>query len=227
MPFESEHDCNIWLKAFMTIVPFKGTGKTTLVSNLVRLLSTEARVLGFFTEEVRKPGIQGRFGFDIVSIKDPSVRLPLARLTAESSGRLPTVGRYSVLVDQFEKLAIPCLQVNVCYYLSIPLGLQESLDIMIRSLEDTADTELPLIVFIDEIGKMEAKSRSFCMKLDEVLSATRRSNLSCPVCVVATIPASTHPDGKRGIYLVDNLLEQPGTVVHEVRHRHFPLTVFL
>lgn len=78
---------------------------------------------GFYTEEVR--GVDGqRTGFDIVSICG-SRRGQLARENTSFKG--PKVGKYTVLVDEFESIAIPILQ--------------------------TKNLKAGQILFIDEIGK--------------------------------------------------------------------------
>ena len=64
-------------------------------------------MLGFYTEEIRD-AIGVRMGFDIISLEDENNRQPLAR--ANSAERGPKVGKYTVLLPQFESVAIPCLR---------------------------------------------------------------------------------------------------------------------
>ena len=82
-----------------------GIGKTTLVKHLAESLSKSGRtVCGFYTNEVRESG--SRIGFDVVSIPSQESR-PLARESSHVKG--PKVGKYSVLLSDFEAIALPCL----------------------------------------------------------------------------------------------------------------------
>ena len=63
-------------------------------------------VLGFYTEEIR--GSNGaRLGFDVVSLDNELNRKPLARENSEIIG--PKVGKYTVMLGDFESIALPCL----------------------------------------------------------------------------------------------------------------------
>uniref|UniRef100_A0A0V0J8W7 Uncharacterized protein n=1 Tax=Schistocephalus solidus TaxID=70667 RepID=A0A0V0J8W7_SCHSO len=108
-------DYNMFSKKGVHHSAVVGTGKTTLVSRLAKVLKERATVLGFITEEVRDIGT-GRLGFDIVQLYD-NKRGSLARLqtffrSPGDFGYLPRVGRYYVTVSEFEKIAIPCLEVS-------------------------------------------------------------------------------------------------------------------
>ena len=82
-----------------------GIGKTTIIKNLYKRLSSP--MLGFYTEEIRDAnGV--RMGFDIISLEDENNRQPLARVNSAERG--PKVGKYTVLLPQFESVAIPCLR---------------------------------------------------------------------------------------------------------------------
>ena len=82
-----------------------GFGKTTLVQKLHKNLNKN--VLGFYTEEIR--GSNGaRLGFDVVSLENERNRKPLARENSETIG--PKVGKYTVMLSEFESIALPCLQ---------------------------------------------------------------------------------------------------------------------
>ncbi len=103
-----------------------GIGKTTIVKKVLSRLDRPA--FGFFTEEVREHN--RRIGFDIVTLSGR--RGILARIDQRSSIH---VGRYSVLLRDLEKIAIPEL---------------------IRGLN-----EINSLIVIDEIGKMELFSELF------------------------------------------------------------------
>ena len=64
-------------------------------------------MLGFYTEEIRD-AICVRMGFDIISFENENNRQPLARVNSAERG--PKVGKYTVLLPQFESVAIPCLR---------------------------------------------------------------------------------------------------------------------
>ena len=116
-----------------------GIGKTTLIRAILEQLE-EVRCAGFYTEEKRHGG--QRIGFKIVTLDGREG-------TLASIGREePTVARYSIHVEEFEKLALPQL--------------------------DPETTPADLYV-IDEIGKMELLSQKFRNKVIDLLA--RPSNL--------------------------------------------------
>ena len=125
------------MRLFLTGIP--GIGKTTLIRAVLGQLQ-EVNCSGFYTEEKRHGG--QRIGFKIVTLDGQEG-------TLASIGREePTVGRYSVHVEEFEKLALPQL--------------------------DPETTPADLYV-IDEIGKMELLSQKFRNKVIDLLA--RPSNL--------------------------------------------------
>jgi nucleoside-triphosphatase len=120
------------MRLFLTGNP--GVGKTTLVRAIVERLE-EVTCAGFYTEEKRQRG--QRIGFRVITLDGQEGSL--ASLGREK----PTVGKYSIRVDEFEKLVLPEL--------------------------DTAVTAADLYV-IDEIGKMELLSRHFRNRIIELLA---------------------------------------------------------
>jgi len=113
-----------------------GVGKTTLMERVVEKLQHSLRLAGFTTTEVRSPEGE-RLGFDIVTVEGK--RSELARVGFRSPVR---VGRYSVNLEAFERLALP------------ELGRRD----------------VDLIV-IDEIGKMECASGRFRRAVEDALDA--------------------------------------------------------
>ena len=82
-----------------------GVGKTTLVQKLYKTIKKP--VFGFYTEEIRGSN-DTRLGFDVVSFDHERNRKPLAREHSEEMG--PKIGKYTVLLTEFESIALPCLQ---------------------------------------------------------------------------------------------------------------------
>ncbi|EFJ49472.1 hypothetical protein VOLCADRAFT_80686 [Volvox carteri f. nagariensis] len=115
-----------------------GVGKSTLCQRVIRQTS-EMVWAGFYTAELRNE--QGeRLGFDVVTL-DGS-RGPLARV---GKGRGPSVGKYTVELSSFERLALPALNVS---------------------------TRRPTLLLVDEIGKMELFSRAFFPAVRAALDST-------------------------------------------------------
>jgi len=120
------------MRLFLTGNP--GVGKTTLIRAVVERLNGITSA-GFYTEEIRQGG--RRTGFRIVTLDGHAGTL------ASSGKQPPTVGKYSIHVDEFEKL--------VSRYL------------------DPATTFVDLYV-IDEIGKMELLSSQFRTRIIALLA---------------------------------------------------------
>lgn len=126
------------MRIFLTGYP--GIGKTTVIrATLGRLQGIQCA--GFYTEERRHGG--QRIAFKILTLD--GIEGTLASIEA---GRSPTVGRYTVHIDEFERLALPLIDPEI--------------------------TAADLYV-IDEIGKMELLSRKFRDKLVDLLA--RPANL--------------------------------------------------
>ena len=84
-----------------------GVGKTTLTKKVANKLKLKHAVQGFYTEEVRdEKGV--RTGFDVVSITDENIRKPLARCNVPPVVKGPKVGKYTVMVNDFESVALKC-----------------------------------------------------------------------------------------------------------------------
>jgi len=120
------------MRLFLTGNP--GVGKTTLVRAIAERLE-EVTCAGFYTEERRQRG--QRIGFRVITLDGQKGRL------ASLGRQKPTVGKYSIHVQEFEKIVLPVL--------------------------DTATTPAELYV-IDEIGKMELLSRPFRSRIIELLA---------------------------------------------------------
>jgi nucleoside-triphosphatase THEP1 len=111
-----------------------GCGKTTVVLKVADLLCGLAS--GFYTEEIRDDRGQ-RIGFRVISLEGK--RGELAR---KGTGSGPRVGSYRVNVKDFERIALPSLEV-----------------------------EERRVLLIDEIGKMECFSKEFVRRVEKVLES--------------------------------------------------------
>ncbi|MFN3567723.1 MAG: dTMP kinase [Caldimicrobium sp.] len=124
-----------------------GVGKTTLISSLYSLLSEKLLdyfLTGFITKEVRKNG--ERIGFDLIYLRDQAFTLPLAKkenIVGFLPKKMPKVGKYLVFVENLERFV----------------------EILQRDLEEATEK---VVVFVDEIGKMEAFSEKFSNFLDHL-----------------------------------------------------------
>lgn len=105
-----------------------GCGKTTVVRRVAEILGDRAS--GFYTEEVRD-ALGRRTGFQVVSLDGKR-----GELADKGTGRGPRVGSYRVNVRDFERIALPSMDVGEGG-----------------------------ILLIDEIGKMECHSEGFVRKI--------------------------------------------------------------
>ncbi len=141
-----------------------GVGKTTLLEYLfyyISSLNLNYNLTGFITKELRENG--ERIGFDLVYLKDPSYRLPLARkreLLSQTHFKKTSVGRYLVFLENLNKFV-------------------ELIE------KDLSTSNIPSLVFIDEIGKMEAHSEKFVSFLEHLWAED--------IPLVATLGKGEHP----------------------------------
>jgi len=125
------------MRLILTGVP--GIGKTTLIRAVIDQVG-DINCAGFYSEEKRHRG--QRIGFKITTLDGKEATL------ASVGRKEPTVGRYSVHLEEFEKLILPRLD------------------------PETSPADLYVI---DEIGKMELLSSKFRNKLIDLLA--RPSNI--------------------------------------------------
>ncbi|KAF5398469.1 Nucleoside-triphosphatase THEP1 [Paragonimus heterotremus] len=202
----------------------------------LQLLSKHVSVTGFITEEVRPTQTSGRrssrIGFDVVLLSElEERRATLARCTGHEtttlSAHAPRVGQYVVQLSSFESLALPCLQASVwielslvsCFNFTKSHDLMELFVLSLTTLNSLSDRNAsgPSVCIIDEIGKMELCSPSFCVEIEKLTNLISTiSKQSSRVVLVATVPSARRPDGRRGIPLVDALCSRPNVCLFEV-----------
>ena len=119
------------MKLLLTGSP--GVGKTTVIRAVMHRLKSVS-CAGFYTEEIRRRG--ERIGFRIVTLDGQEAAL------ASLGSRKPTLGKYSIHIEEFEKVVLRCL--------------------------DSVATPADLYI-IDEIGKMELLSARFRSKIIELI----------------------------------------------------------
>lgn len=112
-----------------------GIGKTTVIRATLRSLGG-LKCAGFYTEERRHSG--QRIAFKIITLDGQE-----GTLASIGRGREPIVGRYSIHIEEFEKLVLPRI--------------------------DPERTPADLYI-IDEIGKMELLSSRFRNKVIDLLA---------------------------------------------------------
>lgn len=152
-----------------------GVGKTTLIRKIFDEVRLIYNCQGFLTEEVRDEQTHVRIGFDVVTLSGQ--RCILAREHAEKSKQMPKVGKYSVHINDFENLVLPLI---AC-----------------------ANSKCELLV-IDEIGKMELKSKQFESALYELIHK---------VPILATIPCAPIKQND----LIQTIKRAPKSKIYEIK----------
>ncbi|XP_058831419.1 cancer-related nucleoside-triphosphatase-like isoform X3 [Topomyia yanbarensis] len=152
-----------------------GVGKTTIIRNLgLELTKHSIKFSGFYTEELRNAHGE-RCGFDIVTFEGKRATLSRASTIVKNTTAQNRVGKYTVTVPEFESVALPVL--DIC----------------------SAN-----ILLLDEIGKMELKSKAFEKRLTQLSCSINKGELF----FVATIPMKTTSS------IVDNLKNIKHTLFH-------------
>ena len=111
------------MKVLVTGPP--GVGKTTLIKKAaaeLKSLQPNLTVGGFYTSEVRHQQSGSRVGFDITSLGNGETR-PLARESTPIKG--PKVGKYTVLLSDFEAVAMSSLKSPVDVLIIDEIGKQQ------------------------------------------------------------------------------------------------------
>ncbi|XP_053674334.1 cancer-related nucleoside-triphosphatase [Anopheles nili] len=147
--------------SLILVTGMPGVGKTTLMCKLSNELSKRnIPISGFYTEEVRDSRTGDRVGFDIVTFAGG--RAPLARTGVTGTrSNCPTVGRYSVCLSEFERLALPALEQR-----------------------DKGISASDGVLLLDEIGRMEMKSSAFATRMNAIVEEI----IAKKVRFIATVP---------------------------------------
>ncbi|XP_053665692.1 nucleoside-triphosphatase THEP1 [Anopheles marshallii] len=169
--------------SLILVTGMPGVGKTTIMRKLsVELRKHNVPIAGFYTEEVRDPKSGVRIGFDVVTFAGK--RSALARTTSSHSNN-PTVGRYSVWMEEFERLAIPALDER-----------------------HSAEMATNGMLLLDEIGRMELKSRTFKARMDAIVKEVNAGKLR----FIATVPLRS-----AGIDVIERLKQISGCQLFHVK----------
>ncbi|XP_066593856.1 cancer-related nucleoside-triphosphatase [Prorops nasuta] len=147
-----------------------GIGKTTVCKKVSeKLKQRNCCYTGFYTEEVRGER-HDRIGFDVISIQEPSKKLPLARaeniLKPQQFSQF-RVGKYHVFIDKFEEIALPILQ--------------------------STDN----ILLIDEIGKMELFSNKFFDEINKLMDSKSKGFIVATIPLLNKVPQKYLPFFKK------------------------------
>ncbi|XP_034830746.1 nucleoside-triphosphatase THEP1 isoform X3 [Maniola hyperantus] len=138
-----------------------GVGKTTLTKKLCLLLNEKGiKTVGFLTEEVRRNRI--REGFDVVSLSGERGRLSREQSLLSTPAQF-TVGKYGVLVQEFENIAMQAMKMQ------------------------PEDDETCILV-IDEIGRMEFFSTNFKSRIKEIFSPASKNIVLATMPMRSTDP---------------------------------------
>ncbi|XP_011210938.1 nucleoside-triphosphatase THEP1 [Bactrocera dorsalis] len=151
-----------------------GVGKTTLLRKIFEEIRLIYSCQGFLTEEVRNEQTHERVGFDVVTLSGQ--RCVLARALSENRKQMPKVGKYSVHINDFENLVLPLIACGNFKY---------------------------ELLIIDEIGKMELKSKQFERVLYELIHK---------IPILATIPCAPIKQSQ----LIESLKKSPKSKIYEI-----------
>eukprot|EP00760_Papus_ankaliazontas_P038361 PhM_4_TR9098/c0_g1_i1/m.36819/K06928/NTPCR; nucleoside-triphosphatase len=193
-----------------------GVGKTTIITTLASALRRDPRLRGgFVTTELRhvagsSSARSPRVGFEIASLDGKNVQIlahveqHMARTTTLLPPRpAPVVGKYYVNVDAVDSVATS--------FLRGVLTTTTDTTICPSDGEEATTPLLPRIVLLDEIGKMELKSKAFEQTLMELFEGDLNSNCNNNnIVVVATIMQ------KHGEPVCDYVKAQPWATLWEV-----------
>eukprot|EP00754_Rhynchopus_humris_P034249 Rhum_TRINITY_DN15579_c0_g1::Rhum_TRINITY_DN15579_c0_g1_i1::g.161319::m.161319/K06928/NTPCR; nucleoside-triphosphatase len=192
----------------LTGVP--SVGKTTLFKRVVSELATRFghdAVRGFLVEEERGGPDGGRTGFHLVTLPD-GARQPFAGRTkdvaaadaagAGGAGAHVVMGRWCVFLGAFEAAALAVLR---------------------DALRRAAECAAPVVLVVDEIGKMELLSEAFRALMEGVLEAPP-ANLYV-VCTIALRGQGLVASAKElpGVDLVEVTAENRGTLFPQVMEK--------
>lgn len=176
-----------------------GIGKTTVCKKVASLLTKRnCKFDGFYTEEVRNQS-HNRIGFDVVRIKNPEDRLPLARsenTLSESQRTKHRVGNYHVFVKDFERIALPIFNSDADLLLIDEIGKMELFSLpfeeRVKKLFFDSAIESWIIATIPQVHKVPHRHLPLFQKLksDEksrIIEVSRQNRDSLPEKIVSLL----------------------------------------
>ncbi|XP_052859683.1 nucleoside-triphosphatase THEP1 [Anopheles cruzii] len=155
-----------------------GAGKTTLVRKLGEELQNRGHVVGGFFTEEVRDRLTGERSGFDI-VTFSGQRAALARVDAKRTTNSPKVGRYTVCLAEFEALALPAMERH---------GRE--------------------LLIVDEIGKMELKSRPFSVRMEAIVEQLAAGHGP----LIATIPLKA-----TGVAVIDRLQHIAGRQLFHVK----------
>uniref|UniRef100_A0A8D8S6B2 Cancer-related nucleoside-triphosphatase n=1 Tax=Cacopsylla melanoneura TaxID=428564 RepID=A0A8D8S6B2_9HEMI len=192
-----------------------GCGKTTLVQKVYQaLLTSQVKVEGFYTSEVRAGG--QRSGFDVVLLNDGG-RGPLARV-AYMEDKKREAKKREAKEKEADDVMLAIMEHEMAFRDDIYFQARstvpgpkvgkytvdlKSFESLVQPILTPEKLKVCQVLILDEIGKMELFSKQFESSIQRIFQTSQ--------VILATVPT-------RGSYLVEQLKTQAGSNLIQVHH---------